>query len=275
MNKLDALCAGKVAVVTGAGSGIGRSIARLLGQHGARVHCADINGEAAERVATELENAQAHAVDVTDIKAVQALADSVFSSDGRVDFLFNNAGIGHAAFVVDTKPEDWRRVLDINVMGVVNGLHAFLPRMREQKSASHIINTASAAGLVSIPRMAPYCASKHAVVGLSQSLAAELNDTSVNVTILCPGIINTDIVASTIMTGETQGHQAKAVEFYKKKGASPDKVAVDVMNAVRKGNLFCITPRTEVGIGWLSQRLSPRLAAVLARMQMKQVLSGG
>ncbi len=262
----------KVAVVTGAGSGIGRAIAQLLDRYGAKVHCADVNLQAAEAVARSLKDGRAHSVDVTDADAVQALADKVFAEDGRVDLLFNNAGIGHAAFVLDTGLDDWRRVMEVNVMGVVNGLHAFLPRMSKQTTPSNIINTASAAGLISIPRMAPYCASKHAVVGLSQSLAAELHDTNVSVTILCPGIINTAIVKNTIMTGETQSHQAQAVAFYEKKGASPDKVAADLLRDVRKGKLICITPRIEVGVGWFAQRFSPRLAGVLARLQIGQVL---
>lgn len=265
----------KVAVVTGAGSGIGAAIAGLLGRHGARVHCADVDGEAAAAVAADIGNAAAHTVDVADAATMSDLAGSVYETDARVDLLFNNAGIGHAALVRDTEPDDWRRVLEVNVMGVVNGLHAFLPRMQAQAGTAHIVNTASAAGLIAPPRMAPYSASKHAVVGLSQSLAAELRGTGIGVTILCPGIINTPIVASSRMSGETAGHRDHAIDYYKRKGASPDKVARDLLADVRRGRLFCLTPRAEVGIGWLAQRLSPRLAAALIRANIRAVLGDG
>lgn len=264
--------AGKIAVVTGAGSGIGRAIASLLSQYGATVHCADINFESAQALATQLPQGCAHEVDVTDADAVTKLAEAVYAKDGRVDLLFNNAGIGHAALVQDCTLDDWRRVLEINVMGVVNVIHGFLPRMLEQAGPSRIINTASAAGLIALPRMAPYCASKHAVVGLSQSLAAELADTEIGVTILCPGIINTPIVKNSQMRGETAGGQAHAVDFYAKKGTSPDKVAADLLTDVRKAKLFCVTPRLEVGAGWLAQRLSPWLAQKITRAGTQSIL---
>lgn len=272
MPTLNDFYANKIAVVTGAGSGIGRSIARLLSRCGTKVHCADINGEAASTVAGELDNAEAHTLDVTDAEAVRALADKIYAKDGRVDLLFNNAGIGHAALMADTQLEDWRSVLEVNVMGVVNGIHAFLPRMVQQSTAAHIVNTASGAGLIPHPKMAAYCASKHAVVGLSTSLSAELHDSNVRVTILCPGVINTAIVKNTKMRGETRTHQSQAIEFYEKNGAAPHKVAIDLLNDVRNAKLFCLSPRTEVGIGWLLYRLSPGLAIRLMRAQINKIL---
>lgn len=272
MSELDHYYVDKIAVVTGSGSGIGRAIAGLLDRHGAKVHCADINGDAAAVVAAELKNARAHTLDVTDAQAMGALAESIYAEDGRVDLLFNNAGIGHAALVLDTELEDWRRVIDVNVMGVVHGIHAFLPRMILQSGVTHIVNTASGAGLIPHPRMAPYSASKHAVVGLSTSLAAELYGSLVKVTVLCPGMINTAIAKNTKMRGETKTHQRQTVEFYEKNGATPAKVALDLLNDVRKARLFCLTPRSEVGIGWLIYRLSPRLAIRLMRAQINKIL---
>lgn len=272
MGALDDFYNGKIAVVTGAASGIGRAIARRLDQHGARVHCADINGSAAAALAGELTHATAHALDVTDPSAVQALADRIYAGDGHVDLLFNNAGIGHAARFLDTELEDWRTVMDVNFMGVVHGIEAFLPRMVAQPAISHIINTASGAGLIPHPNMAVYTASKHAIVGLSTSLAAELGDSNVRFTVLCPGVINTGIAERTHMRGETSTHQSSTVAFYKKNGAPPEKVALDVLNDVRRNRLFCLTPRIEVGIGWFVYRLSPRLAIVLMRQQIKRIL---
>lgn len=272
MSRLNQFCAGKVAVVTGAGSGIGRAIAQALALNGARVHCADINGEAAAAVAAGLPDAQEHTLDVSDAAAVGALADAVYDRDRRVDLLFNNAGIGHAALMAETELADWRRLIDINLMGVVHGVHAFLPRMLKQSTPSRIVNTASGAGLFPHPRMATYTAVKHAVVGLSTSLAAELEDSKVGVTILCPGIINTAITHHIVTSGETSSYRAQAIAYYEKNGASPDKVAHDLLNDVRRNKLFCLSPRTQVGVGWLLYRMSPRLAIAAMRGQISKVL---
>lgn len=264
----------KIAVVTGAGSGIGQAIATLLGRHGARVHCADIDGAAAAETAEAIGNAAAHTVDVTDAAAVDDLARTVYAADNRVDLLFNNAGIGHAGRVEDTELEDWRRVLDVNVMGMIHGIHAFLPRMQEQGGRSHIVNTASLAGLISPPQMAPYAASKHAVVGLSESLASDLHGTDIAVTILCPGIINTPIVATSRLSGETAGRREHVIDYYRRKGATPDKVAADLLKDVRRRKLFCLTPRLEVGPAWLIHRLSPRLMGAVMRAGAKKIIGG-
>jgi NADP-dependent 3-hydroxy acid dehydrogenase YdfG len=262
----------KIAVVTGAGSGIGRAIAHLLSDAGAKVHCVDVNGSAAAAVAAGLKQGSAHTLDVTDARAFQLLADAIYAEDGRVDLLFNNAGIGHAALVTDTELGDWQRLLEVNVMGVVNGIHAFLPRLLAQPMGSHIVNTASGAGLLPHPRMAPYSASKHAVVGLSTSLAAELHGSKVKVTVLCPGVVNTDIARSTRMRGDTLSRQGQAMAYYEKNGASPEQVARDLLKDVRKGRLFCLTPRGQMGMGWLIYRVSPRVAMHLMRAQIGKVL---
>jgi NAD(P)-dependent dehydrogenase (short-subunit alcohol dehydrogenase family) len=264
--------ADKIAVVTGAGSGIGRAIACLLDQCGAKVHCADVDGSAAASVAATLRRGRAHTLDVTDADSLRALADAIYAEEGRVDLLFNNAGIGHAALVTETELDDWRRLLEVNVMGVVNGIHAFLPRLLAQPTVSHIVNTASGAGLLPHPRMAPYSASKHAVVGLSTSLAAELHGSKVKVTVLCPGVINTAIARSTLMRGDTGTRHPQAVAYYQKYGATPDRVASDLLRDVRKGKLFCLTPWSQIGVGWLIYRLSPRIAMSLMRAQIDKVL---
>lgn len=262
----------RVALVTGAGSGIGRAIAQALDQHGAIVHCADIDGAAAEQTASQLQQGAAHTLDVTNADAVQALADTLYADGAGVDLLFNNAGIGHAGAVADCTLDDWRQMLDVNVMGVVHGIHVFLPKMLARGSKAHIVNTASAAGLTPLPGMAPYCAAKHAVVGLSQSLASELHDGPIQVTILCPGTINTDIVRRTRMRGKSADNQAKAVAHYEKHGASPGQVAADLLQDIYKRRLICVTPRSEVGFGWLAQRFSPALAQRLLRSRMSSIL---
>jgi len=260
---------GKLAVVTGAGSGIGRASALLLARHGARVRVADLNGQAAQAVVAEIERsggqAVAHTLDVSQPDAVEALAESVFAAEGRVDVLHNNAGIGHAANIEATTIGDWQRVINVNLLGVAYGVQAFVPRMLAQGRPASVINTASMAGIVPTAKMAPYCASKYGVVGLSEALNAELSKRGIHVSAICPGIINTPIVASGIMRGDAAALQASAVDYYAKRGASPDEVAQAVLKAIARHTLIVPVPRRQVTIPYLLHRLSPRLTQPLAR----------
>jgi NAD(P)-dependent dehydrogenase (short-subunit alcohol dehydrogenase family) len=259
----------KVAVVTGAGSGIGRASALLLARHRARVHATDLDGSSAEAVAAEIEGAGAkafpHTLDVSDPHAVEAFAQSVFAAEDRVDILHNNAGIGHAANIEATTIEDWQRVIGVNLLGVAYGVQAFVPRMLGQGRPASVINTASMAGIVPTAKMAPYCASKYGVVGLSEALNAELSGRGIHVSAICPGIIDTPIIASGIMRGDVAAIQGKAGEFYAKHGASPDEVAQAVLRTIARHRLIVPVPRRQVTIPYLVHRLSPRFTQPLAR----------
>ncbi|MGI8589653.1 MAG: SDR family NAD(P)-dependent oxidoreductase [Nakamurella sp.] len=265
---------GRTAVVTGAGSGIGRSIATLLAERGATVHLADQDAESVASVVTNIcqagGNAVPHTVDVTDAAAVERLADVVFAA-GAVDLLFNNAGIGHGGNLIDTTLEDWRRVVDVNLMGVVHGLHAFLPRMLEQEGISHIVNTASMAGLVPVPGLTAYSATKSAVVGLTDALDMELIGTRVRVSALCPGIINTAIVKSSTARGAWAERQEQTAAFYAKRGTSPDVVARQTLAAVRRGLRVVPTPRYQVVPHWLLKRVSPRAGRAVSTLTARLV----
>ena len=266
---------GKIAVVTGAGSGIGRATARLLARHGAKVHVADINTDAAAAVAGEIGGKAAHhTVDVTQPGDLEALAATVFDADGRVDVLHNNAGIGHGGDIDSTTVEDWQRVIGVNLLGVGYGVQAFAPRMLKQGRPATIINTASEAGLVPIARMAPYCASKFGVVGMSESLDAELGPRGIRVVALCPGIINTPIIRDGIMRGQLGADQQKIIAFYNKHGTSPDTVAAAVLDAIARPRMVVVSPRSQVLAPYLLHRLSPRLSQPLARSLTKIVSRG-
>jgi NAD(P)-dependent dehydrogenase (short-subunit alcohol dehydrogenase family) len=265
--------AGTVAVVTGAGSGIGRATAQLLAQLGAKVHCADLDAESAERVAHDIGTAVAHRLDVSDAAAMDALAERVFDEDGAVDVLHNNAGIGHAGDIEHTTVDDWRRVIEVNLLGVAYGVAAFVPRMLRQGRGAHIVNTASGLGLMPAARMAPYCASKFGVVGMSEALNAELAPRGIHVTALCPGIINTAISATSIMRGDMAARHERAIEFYRTAGVPPEAVAEAVVDAVRKRKLIQPVPAKHVSPGWLLHRISPRIHQSQAR-KLADMLSG-
>jgi NAD(P)-dependent dehydrogenase (short-subunit alcohol dehydrogenase family) len=269
---------GKVAVITGAGSGIGRATARMLARHGALVHAADVNEASAAAVAAEIEasggSARAHVVDVADPAAVDALAAATFEAEQRVDILHNNAGIGHAANIEATTIEDWQRVIGVNLLGVAYGVQAFVPRMLAQGRPAVVINTASEAGLVPTARMAPYTTSKFGVVGMSEALNAELAPRGIRVVAVCPGIINTAIVRTGIVRGEIADIHDKAIAFYSKRGASPDVVAAAVLRAIDKPKLIVTVPRSHVLVPYLVHRISPRLIQPLSRHLTKLMSLG-
>ncbi|MFA6034744.1 MAG: SDR family NAD(P)-dependent oxidoreductase, partial [Myxococcota bacterium] len=169
MGKLN----GKVAVITGAGSGIGRATALAFASAGASVHMIDIRPERIEAVAREIGvaggRATCHEADCSDAKAMELAASAIYEKDGRVDILQNGAGILVSARVEDLRLEDWARAINVNLWGVINSLHVFIPRMLNQGGGAHIVNIASLAGLVGFPFTAPYTATKFAVVGLTEA----------------------------------------------------------------------------------------------------------
>ena len=189
----------KIAIVTGAASGIGAALARELAERGAEVMLADLQIDAALGVAAKIVasggRAGAHYLDVTDTEAVERFVARVAAEKGRLDYMFNNAGIAVLGEFRDLPVADWKRILDINVNGVFAGTAAAYAVMIRQ-GAGHIVNTASVAGLIPSPGLAAYSASKHAVVGLSTSLRAEAAACGVKVSAVCPGFIRTPILDS-------------------------------------------------------------------------------
>jgi NAD(P)-dependent dehydrogenase (short-subunit alcohol dehydrogenase family) len=188
-----------VAVVTGAGSGIGRALAHRFAGAGMRVMLADIDGAAVEGVAAELTESGAEVaarrVDVAEAEQVEALAEATLKRFGQVNVICNNAGISSGGLCWEIPLEDWRWTIDVNLYGVIHGIRSFVPRIIES-GGGHVVNTASMAGLVAAPGMSPYNATKHAVVGISETLFYELEGSApgVGVSVLCPGWVNTNIL---------------------------------------------------------------------------------
>ncbi len=248
---------GKVAVITGGGSGIGASLAEACAAEGMRVVVADINGDRAEAVASELpdDTAFGKAVDVSDAQQVQELADFAFDTFGAVHLLCNNAGVSPVGRVWDYSDEDFRWLVGVNLFGVANGLRSFVPRMIEQ-GEGHIVNTGSGASFVSTPRLGPYCATKHAIVGLSEALRYELDGTGIGVSVLVPAGVNTNIVesgarpsADADSTAADFGVLVGALDPTSLEMIEPDVVADVTLVGVKEGwDYIVMGPGQEVGV---------------------------
>ena len=187
----------KVAIVTGGASGIGRALCEELGQRGAAiVVVADINAEGAGQVASAINTAGGRArgahLDVSRAEDVQKLIDETASKHGQLDFMFNNAGIALCGEVRDMDLEHWRRILDVNLWGVIYGTIAAY-RVMTRQGFGHIVNTASLGGLIPEPMATAYATTKHAVVGLSTSLRAEAAELGIKVSVVCPGFVQTRV----------------------------------------------------------------------------------
>src|SRR3954454_12753875 len=269
-----------VAIVTGGGSGIGAAISRALGARGDTVVVADIDGATAQRTADDVGGTAAK-VDVRDGEAVQALVDDTVAAHGRLDLIFNNAGIGVGGDATELTTAHWDRIIDINLRGVTNGVAAAYPVMAKQRSG-HIINTASIAGLLAPPYLAPYVAVKHAVVGLSLSLRGEAKVYGVKVTAVCPGWTDTAILDSTgpddlpkTSMSEREGGVREAAEKMGKL-YSPEALAQDVLEAIAKNKALLVTPGKFRAM-WRMSRVSPTsfaaLTAVLARREQRKLLN--
>jgi len=260
---------GGVAIITGGASGIGRALAEALSAQGATLVLADLQIGLAEEVADEIRktggDATAREVDVTDFAAMEALVQSTLSNHGRLDYFFNNAGIGIGGEVRLYRIDDWYRVLDVNLRGVVNGIQAAYPVMVGQ-GYGHIVNTASMAGLMPSPGTVSYAATKHAVVGLSMSLRIEAEEYGVRVSVVCPGVIDTPI-----LTGGRYGKMLVPIQpevqralWQQLRPMPADRFARKVLAAVAKNKPVIIVPSWWKLFWWIN-RLSPPLGLYVGR----------
>ncbi|MEB2311769.1 MAG: SDR family NAD(P)-dependent oxidoreductase [Sorangiineae bacterium] len=231
------------AVVTGAGSGLGRALAEELARRGASLLLADIDLDGASETVKLLGGARAHAVacDVSRAAAVEALAEEAERRLGGVDLVVNNAGVAVAGSVGEVPLDDWEWIMGVNLWGVIHGCHSFVPRLRRQGRGA-ILNVASAAGLLSTPRMAPYNVTKAGVVALSETLAGELAGSGVSVTALCPTFFHTNIMTSG--RGDYMKGMTSTVERLMSltKVQAPE-VARAALDATEAGRLYAIPHR--------------------------------
>ena len=266
---------GKIAFVTGGASGIGAALATTLVDGGAEVWIADRQIGPAQELAQRLNSggAKAHAIEL-DVRSFpsfeRAVAEAVQQS-GRIDYLFNNAGIGVGGEVDSYTLDDWNDVFDVNLRGVVHGIQAVYPIMIRQHSG-HIVNTASMAGLVT-SGMASYTATKHAVVALSKTLRLEAERHGVQVSVLCPGAIRTPILTGgqygrTKMTGISDEELLKSWE--RLRPMAPEKFAERALRAVLRGDAIIVVPAWWKAL-WYLERLSPALSMRFAKVALKRI----
>ncbi|KDR27004.1 MULTISPECIES: SDR family oxidoreductase [Caballeronia] len=250
---------GKVAVITGAGSGFGREFAKKGAALGMKLVLADLDTAGLAATVDALRAAGGDAIgittDVSDAAQVHALAQASLDTYGGVHMLFNNAGVGAGGFVWENSANDWQWVFGVNVMGVANGLRAFVPIMLEQNEPAHIVNTASVAGLLAAPAMGVYNASKHAVVALTETLHHDLRlagASMIGVSLLCPAFVPTGIADAERSRPDALANDApytasqklaarqltRAVEGGK---LSARDIADLTFDAVREGRFYVIT----------------------------------
>ncbi len=271
----DATC-----LVTGAASGIGAALSRELARRGAWVVLADRQEEGAAALAVEIESAggraTAAALDVRDADVFEALVANTMSDSGRLDYLFNNAGIGVGGYFEDHSLEDWRYIMDVNVMGVVHGTRAAYPRMCEQ-GFGHIVNTASIAGQIGTPGLAAYGTTKHAVVGLTRSLRAEAVEYGVRVSAFCPGVINTAILDGGGAYGRAVGpsgvFEARPEDL--RRAMDANRFAAQALDKVAKNREIIVLPswwKVLWGLDRLSVTVMSRLVAWQYRRTKAELL---
>jgi NAD(P)-dependent dehydrogenase (short-subunit alcohol dehydrogenase family) len=246
---------GKAAFVTGGASGIGLALGRAFGEAGCKVMLADIEKAALDAAVASLAGSgleiRGVVCDVADPTSVDAAAEATFSAFGKVHILCNNAGVDARGGIDHIAHDNWRWVIDVNLMGVVNGVRAFLPHMRAHGEGGHIVNTASMGGMVNSHQgFAPYPATKYGVVGMSEGLAVELKPFGIGVSILCPGVVRTNILESARNRPERCGPTtpadaanplyARLAELVRT-GMDPAEVARQVLAAIRNEELYVFT----------------------------------
>ena len=248
----------KRVVITGAGSGLGRALSLEFAKLGWKIGIVDINDAGSEVTLKMVEQAggkgEVFHADVTDPNAVKAMADHFFSTWRGVDILVNNAGIAIGAAVGDVPLEQWRTIVDINFWGMLYGCHEFIPKMKAQ-GGGHIMNVASAAGLLSLISMSPYSVTKAAVISLSETLRMEAAPYNIHITVACPMFFNTGLLDDMKTTDPWIAEVAKTAFLV---GHSAEVMAKKLIKAVEQDKLF-VVPMIYGKLLWLNKRLTPSL----------------
>jgi NAD(P)-dependent dehydrogenase (short-subunit alcohol dehydrogenase family) len=259
---------GRTALVTGGASGLGRALCEEMARRGAVVVVTDVDEAGARAVAEGIAaaggRASAAGLDVRRAEEVRRVIEETAAAHSRLDYLFNNAGLAVVGQVQELDPEHWRRIVDVNLWGVIHGVAAAYPIMIRQGSG-HIVNTASAAGLLGIPCSTPYATTKSAVVGLSQNLRAEGADLGVKVSALCPAYVQTQIFdAATYAAGSKQ----EVIRLIPFKMLKVDDAVRRILRGVEKNRGLIVLPFYARLFWWLT-RLWPALPVAVNRRAVR------
>ncbi|MGW6729660.1 SDR family NAD(P)-dependent oxidoreductase [Nocardia sp. NPDC055029] len=259
---------GKVAVVTGAASGIGRETALLCARRGAFLALCDIDQSGLQETA-ELARAfgvevMTEHVDIADDARMKKFAEVVHKRWGAADLLVNNAGIGLVAGFSDTTLDDWNRLISINLMGVVNGCRYFVPRMIDQGRRGHVVNVSSLAGLWANPTTCAYSTTKFAVVGFSEALRMELRPHRIGVSVVCPGVVNTPITSTSVIRGDNaDAVRTRLTGIYARRNYGPEQAADRILRGVNRDQAVVLVT-SEAHIMHAVTRFCPPLARFAA-----------
>ena len=269
-----------VALVTGAASGIGKALTEALSSRGCVVVAADRDLESAQEVAGALQRegrvATAALLDVRDLASFEKTVAETVETHGRLDFLFNNAGVAGGGEVINTTIDDWRAIIEVNLFGVIHGVLAAYPLMRRQ-GFGHIVNTASMAGLIASPLIPSYSTTKHAVVGLSKALRAEAASSGVRVSVLCPGAVRTPGLEGgrhgVFLRGISEEEQRKAMREFSKRlrPMDPLRFAHAALDAVARNKPIVVIPSWWKLLWWI-ERASPSLSLLLTQWVFERSL---
>ncbi|MDQ1257988.1 MAG: hypothetical protein QG656_2596 [Candidatus Hydrogenedentes bacterium] len=267
---------GKTALVTGAGSGIGRATAAALAREGTRLVLCDVNAQALDTVVAEIGRDAClldRVVDVSNREAMRAFAEEVHALVPAVDILVNNAGVYVTGGVLDLSLDDWDWVISIDLWGIIHGIHYFVPPMARRGTPGHVVNMSSMCGFWVAPRVTGYLTAKFGVFGLSEALREDLRGTGIGVTTACPGMINTNLIQTTRLrhAKDEQEQRAHLEQTYLRRNYGPEKVARGILNAIRRNRrLALISP--EARIMYYMERFCPSLSRVIARSAMRRML---
>jgi NAD(P)-dependent dehydrogenase (short-subunit alcohol dehydrogenase family) len=263
---------GADAFVTGAASGIGRAVAEQLAADGARLHLTDINAGLLDEVVASLrargaEVVLAEACDVSDYDAVRALAQRVTDLSGPMDLVLNVAGISTWGTISGLEHDDWRRLVDVNLMGPIHVLETLVPAMVEGRRGGHVVNVSSAAGIIGMPWHAAYSASKFGLRGVSEVLRFDLAAHGIGVSLVCPGGVATPLTETVRIAGVDKASPAfaKAHARFRKRAVTPEQAAESILQGVRR-NRYWVYTSNDIRLVHLLQRVFPPGYALAMRV---------